>query len=90
MDDPGHTSQGEPGLAALGWGPDLAGAFAALAGDGTVPARVVAVDRGSYLDFWQRVWGWRADGRAVVVVTHLLSQLDRVDAVIDLTPKGLA
>jgi ABC-type multidrug transport system ATPase subunit len=44
-------------------------------------------DRGSYLDFWQRVWGWRADGRAVVVVTHLLSQLDRVDAVVDLTPE---
>jgi len=42
-------------------------------------------DRGSYLDFWQRVWQWRADGRAVVVVTHLLGQLDRVDAVLDLT-----
>ena len=43
-------------------------------------------DRGSYLDFWQQVWRWRADGRAVVVVTHLLSELDRVDAVLDLTP----
>ena len=29
-------------------------------------------DRGSYLDFWQQVWRWRAEGRAVVVVTHLL------------------
>jgi ABC-type multidrug transport system ATPase subunit len=43
-------------------------------------------DKGSYLDFWQQVWRWRADGRAVVVVTHLLSELDRVDHVLDLTP----
>ncbi len=43
-------------------------------------------DRGSYLDFWQHVWEWRDAGKAVVVVTHLLSQLDRVDTVLDLTP----
>jgi ABC-type multidrug transport system ATPase subunit len=42
-------------------------------------------DRGSYLDFWQQVWRWRTDGKAVVVVTHLLSELDRVDTVLDLT-----
>jgi ABC-2 type transport system ATP-binding protein len=43
-------------------------------------------DRGTYLDFWRLVWHWRDAGKAVVVVTHLLNQLDRVDAVLDLTP----
>ena len=43
-------------------------------------------DKGSYLDFWQQVWRWRGEGRAVVVVTHLLSELNRVDTVVDLTP----
>ncbi|WJK40160.1 ATP-binding cassette domain-containing protein [Solwaraspora sp. WMMA2056] len=42
-------------------------------------------DRGTYLDFWHQVWRWRDDGRAVVVVTHLLNQLDRVDLVLDLS-----
>jgi ABC-2 type transport system ATP-binding protein len=41
-------------------------------------------DRGSYLDFWEQVWQWRSEGRAVVVVTHLLDHLDRVDSVLDL------
>ncbi|MER6910206.1 ATP-binding cassette domain-containing protein [Streptomyces sp. NPDC000594] len=44
-------------------------------------------DRGSYLDFWRNVWDWREDGRAVVVVTHMLQQLDRVDHVLDLGPR---
>ena len=43
-------------------------------------------DRGTYLDFWQQVWRWREAGVAIVVVTHLLNQLDRVDRVLDLTP----
>jgi ABC-2 type transport system ATP-binding protein len=43
-------------------------------------------DQGSYLDFWQQVWAWRGEGKAVVVVTHLLNELDRVDTVLDLTP----
>jgi ABC-2 type transport system ATP-binding protein len=43
-------------------------------------------DRGTYLDFWQLVWYWRDAGKAVVVVTHLLNQLDQVDTVLDLTP----
>jgi ABC-type multidrug transport system ATPase subunit len=43
-------------------------------------------DKGSYQDFWEQVWRWRTEGRAVVVVTHLLSELDRVDTVLDLTP----
>ncbi|HEX5595619.1 MAG TPA: ATP-binding cassette domain-containing protein [Micromonosporaceae bacterium] len=44
-------------------------------------------DRGSYLDFWQQVWRWRASGKSVVVVTHLLNQLDRVDVVLDLSSR---
>jgi ABC-2 type transport system ATP-binding protein len=43
-------------------------------------------DRGTYLDFWRLVWHWRDAGKAVVVVTHLLNQLDQVDTVLDLTP----
>ena len=43
-------------------------------------------DRGTYLDFWHEVWRWRDAGKAIVVVTHLLNQLDRVDIVLDLTP----
>ena len=30
------------------------------------------------------MWRWRDAGKAVVVVTHLLNQLDRVDVVLDL------
>ncbi|WP_432987491.1 ATP-binding cassette domain-containing protein [Dactylosporangium sp. CA-233914] len=46
-------------------------------------------DRGSYTDFWEWVFRWRAEGRAVVVVTHMLNVLDRVDTVLDLTPVGV-
>jgi ABC-type molybdenum transport system ATPase subunit/photorepair protein PhrA len=41
--------------------------------------------QGCCLDFWQRVWAWRGDGKAVVVVTHSLNEIDRVDTVLDLT-----
>ncbi|GAA4246230.1 ABC transporter ATP-binding protein [Dactylosporangium darangshiense] len=44
------------------------------------------LDRGSYTDFWEWVFRWRQEGRAVVVVTHMLNLLDRVDTVLDLTP----
>ncbi|MEU5085256.1 ABC transporter ATP-binding protein [Streptomyces sp. NPDC021356] len=44
-------------------------------------------DRGSYVDFWQNVWRWREEGKAVVVVTHMLNQLDQVDTVLDLSPR---
>lgn len=49
-------------------------------------------DRGTYLDFWHEVWRWRDAGKAIVVVTHLLNQLDRVDTVLDLsaTPEATA
>jgi ribosome biogenesis GTPase len=48
--EPGHSGADQPALAALGWGADLAAAFDALApAFSLAPARVVAVDRGSYL-----------------------------------------
>jgi ABC-2 type transport system ATP-binding protein len=42
-------------------------------------------DRGAYVNFWDHVQGWREAGRAVVVVTHLLTELDRVDRVVELS-----
>ena len=41
-------------------------------------------DRGTYVNFWEHVDGWRAAGKAVVVVTHLLAELTRVDRVVEL------
>ena len=41
-------------------------------------------DQGSYLDFWHHARAWRRQGRAVVVVTHLLTELDRADQVLEL------
>ncbi len=41
-------------------------------------------DEGSYLDFWDLVDRWCAQGAAVVVVTHLLRELHRVNSVLDL------
>ena len=40
-------------------------------------------DLGTYVDFWAHVDDWRDEGRAVVVVTHLLTELDRVDRVVE-------
>lgn len=40
-------------------------------------------DHGSYVDFWGHVADWRAEGRAVVVVTHLLTEVTRVDRVLE-------
>ena len=37
------------------------------------------------MEFWQHVEGWRHEGRAVVVVTHLLAELGRVDPVVELS-----
>lgn len=42
-------------------------------------------DHGTYVNFWEHVDGWRRDGKAVVVVTHLLTELHRVDRVLELT-----
>jgi ABC-2 type transport system ATP-binding protein len=45
-------------------------------------------DRGTYENFWDHVATWRHDGAAVVVVTHMLSELHRVDHVLELYPGG--
>ena len=42
-------------------------------------------DHGTYVDFWEHVAAWRAEGRAVLLVTHLLAELTRVDRVVELT-----
>jgi ABC-type multidrug transport system ATPase subunit len=42
-------------------------------------------DRGSYVDFWEAAAQWREERRAVLVVTHLLTEIERVDRVIELT-----
>ena len=41
-------------------------------------------DHGSCLDFWDHADTWRRQGKAVVVVTHLLTELDRADQVLEL------
>ena len=38
-------------------------------------------DHGTYVDFWDLVAGWRSHGRGVAIVTHLLTELHRVDRV---------
>jgi ABC-2 type transport system ATP-binding protein len=58
----------------------------ALLGDPTVlllDEPYQGFDRGGYLDFWVHVDAWRDAGRAVVVVTHLLTELHRVDRVVE-------
>ena len=42
-------------------------------------------DAGSYVDFWSLVDHWCAEGHAVIIVTHLLHEMNRVDAVLDLS-----
>ena len=42
-------------------------------------------DQGSYVDLWRQVQQWRDRGRAVVLVTHLLHELDAVDHVVELS-----
>ena len=41
-------------------------------------------DHGTYVDFWDLVTQWRGAGRAVVVVTHMLTELWRTDRVVNL------
>jgi ABC-2 type transport system ATP-binding protein len=41
-------------------------------------------DRGTHIDFWALVGEWRAAGRTIVLVTHMLAELRRVDRVIEL------
>ncbi len=41
-------------------------------------------DHGSYLDLWELIDRWVAAGKAVIVITHLLAEHDRVDRVLTL------
>ena len=41
-------------------------------------------DRGTYVNFWDHCQTWRDMGKAVVVVTHMLAELERVDRVVEL------
>ena len=41
-------------------------------------------DRGVYVNFWDHVDAWRAQGKAIVIVTHMLAELSRVDRVVEL------
>jgi ABC-2 type transport system ATP-binding protein len=41
-------------------------------------------DHGAYVSFWEHVDRWRAEGLAVVIVTHLLADTGLVDRVVEL------
>ncbi len=41
-------------------------------------------DRGTYVNFWDHCHRWRTEGKAVIVVTHMLAELERVDRVVEL------
>jgi len=41
-------------------------------------------DRGTYVNFWDHCQRWRTEGKAVVVVTHMLAELGRADRVVEL------
>jgi ABC-type multidrug transport system ATPase subunit len=41
-------------------------------------------DHGTYVNFWDHCRTWREQGMGVVVVTHMLAELDRVDRVVEL------
>jgi ABC-2 type transport system ATP-binding protein len=41
-------------------------------------------DHGTYVNFWDHCEAWRRQRKAVVVVTHMLAELERVDRVIEL------
>src|SRR5579871_1871840 len=42
-------------------------------------------DHGAYVSFWEHVARWTTDGLAVVVVTHLLADMELVDRVVELS-----
>jgi ABC-2 type transport system ATP-binding protein len=41
-------------------------------------------DHGTYVSFWEHVDRWRSQGRAIVVVTHLLADTVPIDRVVEL------
>jgi ABC-2 type transport system ATP-binding protein len=42
-------------------------------------------DHGAYVSFWEHVARWTGEGLGVVVVTHLLADMDLVDRVVELS-----
>ena len=60
----------------------------ALLGDPTVillDEPYQGFDRGGYVSFWRHVDEWRRQGRAVMIVTHVLAEAERVDRVVELS-----
>jgi ABC-2 type transport system ATP-binding protein len=48
-------------------------------------------DHGAYVSFWEHVSRWKATGMAVVIVTHLLTDVTLVDRVVELAiPSGVS
>ena len=41
-------------------------------------------DHGTYVNFWDHCHVWREAGKAVLVVTHMLAELERADRVVEL------
>jgi ABC-2 type transport system ATP-binding protein len=41
-------------------------------------------DYGTYVNFWDHVDAWRGGAKAIVIVTHMLTELSRVDRVVAL------
>lgn len=41
-------------------------------------------DHGAYVDLWAQIDRWRDTGTAVLIVSHMLGELDRVDRVVEL------
>jgi len=42
-------------------------------------------DQGSYVSFWEHVSHWRAQGKAIIIVTHVLPDSRLVDRVVELS-----
>jgi ABC-2 type transport system ATP-binding protein len=41
-------------------------------------------DKGSYLSFWEHVAAWRDQGKAIVIVSHVLPDVTLVDRIVEL------
>lgn len=46
-------------------------------------------DHGTYVNLWEQIDRWTSEGRAVVVITHLLPEHDRVDRVVKMSNGSL-
>lgn len=47
-------------------------------------------DHGTYVNLWDQVARWTDEGRAVIVITHLLAERDLVDRVVEITDGVIA